>query len=96
MRKWRVQLAILGLMGCFAVEPLVTGWTGRATRSQSAAGTLPAALTDQEFWRLTEDLSEPNGYFNSDNLLSNETTFQYVIPGLKKTIKPGGAPGNYK
>ena len=68
----------------------MTGWTGRAIRSQSAGDTLPAALTDQEFWRLTEDLSEPNGDFNSDNLLSNETTFQYVIPALKKTIKPGG------
>jgi len=88
--KWRVQLAILGLMGCFAVEPLVTGWTGRAIRARSTADTLPSALTDQEFWRLTETLSEPNGFFNSDNLLSNETTFQYVIPMLKKTIKPGG------
>jgi len=90
MSKWRVQLAILGLIGCVAAGLLVTGGTGLAAQTSAVAETLPAALTDQEFWRLTEELSEPNGYFNSDNLLSNETTFQYVIPELKKTIKPGG------
>ena len=39
---------------------------------RAAADTLPARLTDEEFWKLIEDLSEPNGYFRSDNLLSNE------------------------
>jgi hypothetical protein len=35
--------------------------------------TLPDALSDQEFWRLTEALSEPAGTFPlSDNLVSNE------------------------
>jgi hypothetical protein len=35
--------------------------------------TLPAALSDQEFWSLTEALSEPPGTFSlSENLLSNE------------------------
>jgi hypothetical protein len=31
---------------------------------------IPARLTDQEFWRLTEEISEPDGAFRSDNLLS--------------------------
>ena len=31
-----------------------------------------AALSDQEFWRLTVDLSEPGGVFQSENLTSNE------------------------
>ena len=35
---------------------------------------LPARLTDEEFWRLVEEFSEPNGYFRSDNLVSNEDT----------------------
>jgi hypothetical protein len=35
--------------------------------------TLPTALSDREFWRLSEALSEPPGTFSlSDNLLSNE------------------------
>src|SRR5258708_25049580 len=56
-----------------------------------AAPPLPAALTDQEFWQLVQDDSESNGFFDSDNLLSNETTFQYVIPRLKTLLPPGGA-----
>jgi hypothetical protein len=39
----------------------------------SRRSTLPAALSDREFWSLSEALSEPAGAFTlSDNLLSNE------------------------
>jgi hypothetical protein len=51
---------------------------------------LPTRLADAEFWRLVTDLSEPNGYFNSDNLVSNEDTYQSVIPELTRAVKPGG------
>jgi hypothetical protein len=53
--------------------------------------TLPARLTDQEFWKLITDFSEPEGSFPSDNFLSNESGYQEVIPELLKTLKPGGA-----
>ncbi|HYN08178.1 MAG TPA: hypothetical protein VES67_12370 [Vicinamibacterales bacterium] len=53
-------------------------------------GDLPERLTDQEFWRLSEDLSEPNGYFRSDNLLSNEQVFARILPELVTRAKPGG------
>jgi hypothetical protein len=49
----------------------------------------PARLSDEQFWKLATDLSEEDGYFRSDNLLSNETTFQYVIPDILKTAKQG-------
>jgi len=52
--------------------------------------TLPAQLTDQEFWTMITDFSEPGGYFRSDNFLSNESGYQSVIPALFKTLKPGG------
>jgi len=65
--------------------------TATVPRTLGAAGnSLPSKLTDQEFWRLTEDLSEPNGYFRSDNLLSNEIWFQWVIPLLVQRTEPGG------
>ena len=51
---------------------------------------LPARLTDQEFWRLSEGLSEPSGYFQSDNLLSNEMVFARIVPDLVARTKPGG------
>ena len=40
------------------------------------------AISDRDFWSLIDTFSEPNGYFNSDNLVSNEDTFQHVIPEL--------------
>jgi hypothetical protein len=54
-----------------------------------ATETLPLQLSDQAFWSMVTDFSETGGYFRSDNFVSNETTFQYVIKDLKKT-KPGG------
>lgn len=49
------------------------------------AESLPDALTDQEFWKITTEFSEPDGYFRSDNLLSNELGFPYILPSLVKT-----------
>src|SRR5262245_39696353 len=54
-----------------------------------AAESLSSRITDQEYWRLISDFSEPNGFFRSDNLLSNELWFQYVIPDLTRTAKSG-------
>ena len=54
-----------------------------------AADNLPIRLSDQEFWKLSSELSEPDGDFRSDNLLSNESYFQYVIPQLNELSKPG-------
>ena len=54
-----------------------------------AATTLPAHLTDSEFWQLSTDASEPDGYFRSDNLTSNETGFLRVVPDLVSRTKPG-------
>lgn len=56
---------------------------------------LPASLTDQEFWALTEKFSEPDGYFRSnsgspDNLLSNEETISTVAGQLAARVRPGG------
>src|SRR3989440_11345050 len=54
-----------------------------------AVAALPARLADQEFWRLVSESSEPDGSFRSDNLLSNELGFQFVVPELARTAKPG-------
>ena len=53
---------------------------------------LPDRLTDAEFWALSEDSSEPGGYFRSadiTNLTSNEMRFLDVIPDLVRRAKPG-------
>jgi hypothetical protein len=51
---------------------------------------LPGRLTDQEFWRLVSASSEPDGFFQSDNLVSNELTMQAIIPELVKGRAPSG------
>ena len=43
---------------------------------------LPAQIADKAFWRMIGDFSEAGGFFRSDNLVSNETAFQHVIPEL--------------
>ena len=43
---------------------------------------LPARLSDTEFWAFFAGNSEPNGFFRSDNLTSNEMLFQHVIGDL--------------
>jgi hypothetical protein len=50
---------------------------------------IPDRLSDAEFWKLVTEFSEPNGFFRSDNLLSNEVWMQYVIPELLEIAKPG-------
>jgi hypothetical protein len=56
----------------------------------AAAQELPSKLADSTFWKLITDFSEPGGFFRSDNFVSNEMAFQYVIPTLQKTTQPGG------
>jgi len=48
---------------------------------------LPAQLTDQQFWELITDLSEPPGTFtHSDNVVSNEVQYADVM----RTLRPRG------
>lgn len=58
--------------------------------SHVATGTLPERLSDTEFWALVQTISEPGGFFRSDNFVSNELTYQHVIPELQKRVEPGG------
>jgi hypothetical protein len=77
---------------CFPIVgslPILLFFVFASTIVRPAAESLSARITDQEFWRLVSDFSEPNGFFRSDNLLSNELWFQYVIPDLTKTAKAG-------
>lgn len=85
----RSAFAVRQIAVCLAI---VCGLRMGAAQAQTsaAAQALPARLTDQQFWQLSSDLSEPNGYFRSDNLVSNEHTFQYVLPAIERQVRPGG------
>jgi hypothetical protein len=80
------QYSFTLVVGCLIVAALSAVSIGRA-----APPPYPADLTDRQFWNLSKESSEEDGFFRSDNLLSNETSFQYIIPELLKTAKPGRA-----
>ena len=62
---------------------------GPAALQARPADTLPGRLSDAEFWQIVDKFSEASGYFQSDNLVSNERQFQNVVPALAK-MKRGG------
>ena len=73
-------LALVACLGALSLTPA----------PPLAAADLPARIADRAFWRMISDFSEPNGYFHSDNFMSNEKAFQLVIPELTKTLAPEG------
>jgi hypothetical protein len=62
----------------------------RAPGVGASADTLPTSIPDREYWNLSERLSEPNGYFVSDNLVSNERTLSTVAAALAERVTAGG------
>ena len=60
-------------------------------RPSVAAASLPAKLTSEEFWKLTNDISEPGGYFRiTDNYTSNENEIGQLFTMLRQQGKTGG------
>jgi hypothetical protein len=56
-----------------------------------AADSLPAEISDAEFWKMVTDFSEPNAYFQLEIITSNEVSYQYALPRLARIGKTGGA-----
>src|SRR6202171_365485 len=79
--KFVTVAALFSLFGVALVGP----------RGHVAANTLPKQIGDRAFWRMIVDFSEPGGLFPSDNFISNETTYQEVIPELRKRASSDGA-----
>jgi len=81
--RWFVSAAAIVVM---AVATAV-GSSLIGEGAQRAA--VPDSLDNATFWKLTQELSEPGGYFRSDNFVSNEGELQYVIPELTASVGPG-------
>ncbi len=54
-------------------------------------GGLSRVQSQTPFAEKIAELSEPGGYFNSDNLISNERSYLHVIPSLREAGLGGGA-----
>ena len=59
------------------------------TREQPRAAA-DVQVSIEQFGRYIEQWSEPEGYFDSDNFISNETSYLHVIEDLRQRVKPGG------
>jgi len=72
-----------------AVAAWTAAWPARPTATRAIP--LPERLSDQEFWKIITDYSEPSGTFHSENLVSNEARFQGIVPSLVERAVQGRA-----
>lgn len=63
---------------------------GGAVAQQPSASRIP-----DSFAARVAALSEPGGYFNTDNLISNERSYLHVAPELRALAKPAAAGSTY-
>ena len=56
-------------------------WAGLTTLALAApaGGQLPSRLEPAQFAALVERLSEPGGFFDTDNLVSNEDSYLHAV-----------------
>lgn len=59
------------------------------TREQPRAAT-NVQVSVEQFGRYIQEWSEPEGYFDSDNFISNETSYLHVVDDLRAHVTPGG------
>ncbi len=65
---------------------------GGNTRTREMSGALPGEpIPDSAFAALSARISEPSGYFDTDNLISNETGYLKVLEALERIGGHGGA-----
>src|SRR5262245_34545354 len=81
----RAPLLIIGLTLLLMLCVTTLPWPQRQPQ--------PAANFDvsiEQFAGYVDKWSEAEGYFDTDNFLSNETSYLHVIDELQKQVKPGG------
>ena len=81
------RISSRALRGALAVAVL---WIGSAALRDNANEAIPDRLSDEAFWSLSNELSEPAGFFRSDNLVGNEVTLQHPVPELMKRTPRNG------
>jgi hypothetical protein len=82
-------LALLAVVGLLTVATAIMG-AQPARRTAPTAGAL-APLSDAEFAERVAALSEPGGYFDTDNLISNERSYLHALDALDAQGTRGGA-----
>ena len=85
-------LFVLLLVGaCDGPLPDLSNGSGLASAAPLDAQALELARADTTFAALVERLSESGGYFDTDNLISNESSYLHVMGALREIGVRGGA-----
>lgn len=79
------SVAVAGLTIILLLAAATVPWS---REQPHAAGDIQVSAG--QFGRYIEQWSEPEGYFDSDNFLSNETSYLHVIDDLRSRVNPGG------
>src|SRR6476646_6292062 len=72
------------------IRPVLVGWMFALVWLSGAAQSATDRLSDEAFAALIPRLSEEGGAFPVENFVSNERTFQVVVPRLRDHVRPGG------
>ncbi len=86
MRKLQFFTLLVGLTSAACGQ----GADGR-TRAAPIASSRVVQTATSEFGRLIQNLSEPGGYFDTDNLISNESSYLHVMGRMREMEVCGGA-----
>jgi hypothetical protein len=85
-------LAKRQLLRALAIGAILLGGLSGGSRTSGRSWTAPAPTqAPATFAAHIASLSEPGGYFDTDNLISNERSYLEVIPDLKQRGVRGGA-----
>jgi len=86
LTKSLLGAALLSLLPLSAPRPRIESATAYSAAQDAAPG-----LSDSAFAALAARISEPGGYFDSDNLISNESSYLHVLGGMRRIGVNGGA-----
>ena len=81
----RTSVFGLGLVLALLLTTGTIPWSPQPPRAATGV-----QVSIEQFGRYIDEWSEPEGYFDSDNFISNETSYLHVIPDLRERVKPGG------
>ena len=81
-----VSALLLAMLPLSAQRQDIADATRYAVAQQSAP-----ALSDSAFAALSARISEPGGFFDSDNLISNESSYLHVLGAMRRMGVAGGA-----
>jgi hypothetical protein len=86
LTKSVVSALLLAMVPLSAQRQDVAGATAYVAAQQPAP-----ALSDSAFAALSARISEPGGFFDSDNLISNESSYLHVLGAMRRMGVTGGA-----